>query len=70
MRNFSTNVTHSTEAVESKGIQNSKFRIQNSKLSPSEYPSPTTGEVGRGGRNCARRPRRAGGATEWRGRLF
>ena len=29
MRNFSTNVTHSTEAVESNGIQNSKFKIQN-----------------------------------------
>ncbi len=32
---------------------------QNSKLYPSEYPSPTIGEDGRGGRNCARRPRRA-----------
>lgn len=27
MRNFSTYVTHSTEAVESKGIQNSEFKI-------------------------------------------
>ena len=27
-----------------------------------KYSSPTIGEVGRGGRNCARWPRRAGGA--------
>ena len=44
-------------------IQNAKFKIQN--CPPSKYSSPTIGEAGRGGRNCARRPRRAGGREGW-----
>ena len=36
-------------------------------LGENDFSSPTTGEDGRGGRNCARRPRRAGGAPRAEG---
>ena len=69
-----------TRVKSRKGIQNSKFKIQNFGVpsarvlkkipkkrkddhkhleAPLKYTSPTIGEAGRGGRNCARRPRRA-----------